>query len=176
MECVNFSERAVITRPLFRYVYDSCSCVCVYFASGYPDFKNPCGIASGNDSAGVGNQITRARFVRATASQGGGIRICFRGVQKRAYFILAIASQFKGTPNANSRGIDPGHCCPEGDADKQNARNGSGPLHRMHCEHQDKTTGLNRGQRNRMLDAYLQRMDKHYDRTTDSPTNTNRQQ
>ena len=90
--------------------------------------------------------------------------------------ILAIASQFKGAPNANSRGIDPGHCCAEGDTDKQNARNGSGPLHRMHCEHQNKKAGQNRGQCNRMLDAYLHRIDKHYDRTTDSHTNTNRQQ
>ena len=89
---------------------------------------------------GTPNSKTRAELIRAIASRGEGIKQnvrglfgpqlrkggnseIIRGVQKRAYLILAIASQFKGTPNANSRGIDPGHCCAEGDTDKQNARN-----------------------------------------------------
>ena len=123
MDRVNFAERAVITRPLFRYVYDSCTCVCVCTSHG-----------------GTPNSKTRAELIRAIASRGEGIKQnvrglfgpqlrkggnseIIRGVQKRAYLILAIASQFKGTPNANSRGISPGHCCAEGNTDKQNARN-----------------------------------------------------
>ena len=89
--------------------------------------------------------------------------------------ILAIASQFKGPPDANSRGIDPGHCCAEGDTDKQNARNVSG--HCIACIAKISTKHITRhGKFNRMLDAYLHRIDKHYGRTTDSHTNTNRQQ
>ena len=120
-------ERAVITTPLFRYVYDSCTCVCVCVCTshaGTPNSKTRAELIGAIVSRGVGNQTTRARFVRAIASNGGGeFGNDSGGVQKRAYLILAIASQFKGAPNANPREMDPRHCCAEGDTDKQNATN-----------------------------------------------------
>ena len=113
----------------------------MYFAWGVPRVQKPAPDLFGQLLRGGGNRTKRARFIRATASQGrGGNRKLFGGgsrinLQKRAELILAIASQFKGAPNANSRGIDPGHCFAGGDTIKQNARNLSGPLHRRNCEH-----------------------------------------
>ena len=102
--------------------------VCVDFARGYPEFKNPCGIHADKCFA-VGGGITHnmrdgfGQLLRKCGEFGndsGGVQM---NLQKRTELILDIASQCKGTPNANSRGIDPGHCCAEGNTDKQNARN-----------------------------------------------------
>ena len=65
-------ERADITTPLFRYVYDSWTCVCVCTShAGTPNSKTRAELIRAIVSrGGGGNQTTRARFVRAIASKG----------------------------------------------------------------------------------------------------------
>ena len=101
----------------------------MYFAWGVPRIQKPAPDLFGQLLRGGGeSNKTRAIHSGHCFARAGGKSEIIRGgsrinLQKRAELILAIASQFKGTPNANSRGIDPGHCFAGGDTIKQNARN-----------------------------------------------------
>ena len=78
MDRVSFFERTVITRPTFRYVLIHVH-VCVILM-GVPRDQKPAQNRFGQLLRGGENQPTLARFVRATASQGGGeIRKIFGG-------------------------------------------------------------------------------------------------